>query len=286
MTTVNNATGVYSTLGYNFSDPNGDVKVLSANTLAHMNSVPALIHTWQAQDIANNSVNGYFQNPVANIIMSISSTANSIVLYTTNLTSINVASNTLIYNLSVTPLASEAPAFLDHTNRISGVSDYNTDMQNGLTTFNKPYYATAMAAGRSALYITNQTDNIQNTSPILGSFTSLLIGKQLSAQANLIITYPRLIANSITSTLNVTTGNTTNVSNLTYSQILAISNDISNTYTLLYSSRINDENFYINLENFNKNYSTVKQFDNMGETQNYLINNFIGTPKLISRINS
>jgi hypothetical protein len=60
MATVNNATGVYATLGYNFSDPNGDILNLSANTVAHLNSVPAFIESWQAQDIANASVNGYW----------------------------------------------------------------------------------------------------------------------------------------------------------------------------------------------------------------------------------
>ena len=65
MALVNNATGVYATLGYNFNDPNSDVINLSANTVAHLNSMPAFIETWQAQDIANNTVGGYYQNPVA-----------------------------------------------------------------------------------------------------------------------------------------------------------------------------------------------------------------------------
>jgi hypothetical protein len=29
----------------------------------------------------------------------------------------------------------------------------------------------------------------------------------------------------------------------------------------------------------------MKKFSNMGETQTYLINNFIGTPQLVSKIN-
>ena len=42
MALVNNATGVYATLGYNFSDPNGAVQTLSASTQAHLNTIPAM----------------------------------------------------------------------------------------------------------------------------------------------------------------------------------------------------------------------------------------------------
>ena len=52
MALVNNASGVYSTLGYNFSDPNGYVLNLSANSVAHLNAMPAFIESWQAEDIA------------------------------------------------------------------------------------------------------------------------------------------------------------------------------------------------------------------------------------------
>ena len=31
MASVNNATGVYATLGYSFNDPNGDIEILSTD---------------------------------------------------------------------------------------------------------------------------------------------------------------------------------------------------------------------------------------------------------------
>jgi hypothetical protein len=80
MATVNNATGVYTTLGYNFNDPNGDIQTLSANTLAHLNTMPEFITSWQAQDIASNSVGGYFQNPTANDVNNIITLSNQIYL--------------------------------------------------------------------------------------------------------------------------------------------------------------------------------------------------------------
>ena len=47
-------TGLYNTLGYNFDDPNGDVNTLSDNTIAHLNTMPEMIKSWQVTDIINN----------------------------------------------------------------------------------------------------------------------------------------------------------------------------------------------------------------------------------------
>ena len=264
MASVNNATGVYTTLGYNFSDPNGYVTTLSANTQSHLNAMPAFIQSWQAQDIANNSVGGYFQNPVANSVQIIWNTANSIITITSGVTF-----NVDVYNVSVS-LATTANNFMNHTNRLSGITPFTgQDVTN-------PYYQTAMSAGKSALYITNQTDGIINNSPILGSFTSILIGPQVSANANTINSYVSIISSSIS-------GNTSNLSN---SQLTIISNNLSNVNSYLSTRQSADVTFYGNLQTFLNNYNTVKQFSNMGDTQTYLLNNFIGTPKLVSRINS
>lgn len=285
MATIENGSGVYATLGYNFSDPNHNVLPLSEATLNHMNVVPALVTTWQAQDIANNDIGGYYQNPVANTTQLINDTANSIVFYSTGVISADSVANAIFQQLAASTLPAEAQQYILHTNRLSGVSSYATDIQSGLDTSNKPYLTTAMSLGKSALYIVNQTDNIQNTSPIMGCFTSILVGPQLQDQSNVIFSYPGLIANSINIVLDGG-GVATNVSNLTLAQVQAISNNVSNTVTLLNTRRVADETFYTNLQIFNTNFSQVSQFSNMGETQSYLVNNLIGTPKLLSRINS
>jgi hypothetical protein len=125
MTIVANSTGVFATLNYNFNDPNGAVKEYSANTQAHLNTMPAFIESWQAQDIANNDVGGYFKNPVSayvNTIITLSAqmreeanTANSSNSSVDGLSSIITAANTL---------ATTANSFLAHTNRISGVTPF------------------------------------------------------------------------------------------------------------------------------------------------------------------
>lgn len=263
---INNASGVYATLGYNFSDPNGDVLKLSANTQAHMNSMPAFIESWQAQDIANNTVGGYFQNPLNDYL-------NTIITVSSNLIEVANTANTNGYTNALTIMASaellytESQSFLTHTNRLSGIIPFT-----GIDNVN-PYYDTAMSYGKSALYITNQTDAITNTSPIMGSFTSLFIGPQVYDSANTISTDLILLTNAVTA-------NT--LSDLLVEQI---NSDITVINSLLTTRQNADISFYANLKAFTNNYNTVKQFSNMGESQTYLINNFIGTPKLLTRLN-
>jgi len=264
MTTVNNAVGVYNTLGYNFSDPNGYVQPLSNNTLSHLNSMPPFIETWQAQDILNNNVGGYFQNPVANSIISIGNSANSVLLSANSVVSLNA-----IVAIANT-ISSEVFSFLTHTNNLSGVNSWTGDNT-------VPYYQSATSVGRIALYVTNQTDGISNTSPVMGSFGSILIGPQLSNSAN------TLLADANTIIHSINTGRLT--SNLTSAQIIQITQDFS-TAANLFGQQSKDVTFFNNVQNFITQYNSVKQFSNLGESQSYLLNNFIGTPKLQSRINS
>jgi hypothetical protein len=267
MALVNNSTGVYATLGYNFSDPNGDILTLSANTIAHLNSMPAFIDSWQAQDIANNTVGGYYQNPVASNTSSIITISQTMITVANTGASQNIANCDLIVT-AANGLYNTATSFLAHTNRISGVTPFvGQDVEN-------PYYDTAMGLGKTALYITNQTDNITNTSPILGSFTSILIAAQVSS-ANV-----TLVNNLVTLTAGVT------ANNLTQPQITQILTSISNANTLLFSRQTADVTYYTNLRTFVDKYNSVKKFTNMGETETYLVNNFVGTDKIKERINS
>jgi hypothetical protein len=277
MALVNNATGVYATLGYNFSDPNEDIVQLSANTVEHLNSMPAFIESWQAKDIADNNVGGYYQNPVAANTNSIITLAGNIIAEANgiaNLGTIYTEANTLQLT---------ATNFLEHTDRISGVTPFvGQDVEN-------PYYDTAMGIGKTALYITNQTDNITNTSPILGSFTSILIGPQVGQSASQIQNYVILIQNSLNTEETMDEGGntiTTTTSNLTSSQISDIETGLSNTNTLLVTRQSADVTYYTNLRTFVDKYNTTKKFSNMGETETYLVNNFVGTDKIKERINS
>jgi hypothetical protein len=269
MPTVNNATGVYAVLNYNFDDPNGYVQVMDSNTQSHMNSMPAFITEWQATDIKNSDVSGYYYNSVANVTQSVWNTANSIITLTANVSNLNT--NSSIY-IAATTLASTSNTFLIHTNRLSNIEPFTGLVED------QPFYLMALNLGRMAMYITNQTDGIINTSPIMGSFTSLLVTPQISANANTINTYISLISASIDPIANT--------SNLSNSQITQIYSDLANTNNLMGGRRNADVTYYNNLKNFVNNYNTVKTIGNMSETEKYLATNFIGTAKLITRINS
>jgi hypothetical protein len=267
MATVNNATGVYATLGYNFDDPNHDVNVLSANSQAHLNTMPAFITSWQAQDIANDDVGGYFQNPVATYVNTIITLASELLDLANTANSQNIDGATLIMTAANT-LHTDAQSFLAHTNRISGVTPY---VGQDLT---YPYYQTAMSVGKTAMYITNQTDGIINTSPIMGSFTSILVGPQIQENGNV------LAADVVVLNAGVT------ANNLTMSQINQITSDIANTDSFLTTRQNGDVTYYTNLKSFVNKYNQTKQFIGMGETETYLVNNFVGTDKIKTRINS
>jgi hypothetical protein len=275
MAQVNNATGLYATLGYNFNDPNGAVQQFSANTQAVMTQFPPLIKSWQAQDIANNLVGNYFQNPVATDVNNIITISNQIYILANSIS--GNANTTYAGTADLSPLIPIANAltitassFLIHTNKISGVTSIN-----GATDANiNPYYQTAVSYGKQVVYLTNQTDGVVNNSPILGCMTSILIGPQISENSNTLSSDYIILTNGIS-------GNT-----LFNAQVTQITTDLTNLNTLLSTRQTSDVTFFGKLQTLVNNYNTTKQFASMGETETYLCNNLIGTPKIISRINS
>jgi len=266
MASVNNATGVYGTLGYNFSDPNGDIMNFSSNTVAHLNSMPAFITANQAQVMVAAgtgpiNTSNFYQNPVATTVQNIWNTANAFISITSPTWNIGNSFLAIANSLSM-----EANSFMWHTNRLSNLVPFN-----GTDTVN-PYYTQAISFGKIAIYITNQSDGITNTSPVLGSFTSLFIGPQLNSNS------------SILSSDYVNLSSAIMANTATPSQYQQVQNDM-NTASILMSSRQSaDITFYTNLKNMIQNYNTTKQFQSMGESQTFLVTNFIGTANAINLI--
>lgn len=251
MPTVNNASGIFATFGYNFDDPNGLVENLSTDAQKHLDSMPPFITSWQAQDIVNNDAGGYFQNPLANDIIILRNAVCNIA------GGLNGASSNLIETAN--SLANTANSFLAHTNRLSGITPFD-----GADVIN-PYKDQALTAGKTALYITNQTDSIKNTAPIMGSFTSILVGPQIKANSETINTY------SYTTITTPTLDQTIN----TY---------LTSANTFMTVRMQSDISYYTNLKNFIDKYNETKNLTKMGETERYLAMNVIGTEKLKSRI--
>jgi hypothetical protein len=252
MTTVNNASGIFATLNYNFDDPNGLVATLSDDAQKHLDSMPPFISSWQAQDIINNNVGGYYKNPLANDIILLRNAACNI-----GIGSITGSSGGVI--IQAVKLANTANTFLEHTNRLSGITPYT-----GEDSVN-PYLEIALNSGKVVLYVTNQTDSIKNTAPIMGSFTSILVGPQIKANAETINTY---------SYSTVTTEG---------------QNETINTYltganTFMTVRMNSDITYYTNLKDFIDKYNQTKKFNKAGEVEIGLLMNVIGTDKLKSRI--
>jgi len=55
---------------------------------------------------------------------------------------------------------------------------------------------------------------------------------------------------------------------------------------LMNSRRTADVTFYYNSQSIVNDYNTLKQFSTPGQSESYLYNNYVGTDKLKTRINS
>lgn len=277
-------------LGFSFDDPNGNITELSANTKSHLVSMPSFISDWQSGDMANNAVSGYYKNPVGPTSNSIFLIANTVISRCAAANGLQGSTGTitsLFADIANSNIASVCTSYSNHTDRLSGVSDYSDYITDAGTVISstKPFLKTAISLGKMVSYITYQTDGITNTAPTLGSFTSLFIGPQINTANIIIQTYGTLVNNSISSSFDVN-GNTVATSNLTLVQVTAIKQQFANTASYMNTRITHDETFFTNTKNFVKEMNTVRQFTSMGETETYLANNFIGTSKLLSRINT
>ena len=260
--------GVFNRLGYTFdSDKFGDGNSFTAGQAQLLNSAPS-IKAWQADDLINVAVTGYYQNPhsanlaiLTTLVNGLSANSNTSSITFTNA---DWSANNLRANANT--LLTEITSFTDHTNRISGVTQSSN-------VASLPDYQTAMTIGRQVLSITNQIDGVQNNTPLLGNFTSLAIGSDI---ANTIT-----ILTSDLATLNasITVANSTStISSATMNTIVA---DVQAAYNLLNARRVGDTNFYLNSLYLVNDYNKINQFNVLGVNSKYLINTLnIGTDKL------
>lgn len=258
---------------YGIFDRLGFPATLAANTVNYSNttintlqSVPNLLTDWQMQDIANSNVSGYFVNPAsnsANTLISDIAYIDTISIGISGLETILAAANNVVTSNNLIK-------FRDHTNRLSGVSP--PDYENP----NLPHYDTAIGAGKVLTYLVYQSDGITNNAVFIGNFGSIIKTQTLSDHANTINSDVILITNSIVG----------GSSSLTPGQKTTIINNINSMNTFVLNTRTDDENFFANCSSVIEEFKQLKGFNGMGQTQTEIINNYIGTPKLISRLNS
>ena len=267
---------VYSRLGLNF-DTNrfGSAQTLadSAGNTLNLIANTAPLAPWQVTDLGAGAVvrTNYYQNPTAGNVASMLISANSLYY------SANAANDSITQSLAST-LTIELGNFKSHTDNISGVTVSNSQ---GIPSLNS-----AQNIGQLSMITLAKTDGVSNTTPILGSFTSLFIPDVLTANTIKLTYYANEYANSISLNTDPITGNTTISSNLPNSEIALIQSYITSTTNVLYNQRMQDWTFYQNSLQVSQDASFLQSFNSMGGTMSYLVNNVIGTPSLINKLAS
>ena len=274
---------LFQKLGYNYSDPHGDITDYSTDTIEHLDALPSLIDTWQTQDISDSSVGDYLQNPLSTVSTTISVTANSIYAVLNSNVSYSVTGvSAVMANVmsSTLTLYTAAVNFKDHTDRISGVSSYNDYVESGsAVAATKPFRETIKGFSKLLVYIIYQTDGISNTSIINGAQTSIFTGPEMNVYVSSVQTYANTINVSLTAVPNGT-------SNLTLTQANTIYDGITGMISFMDTRRTHDETFFTNMKTMVSDYQKTRQFSNMGSAETEMLNNYTGTSKILTRINS
>ena len=268
-------TSIYGRLGFNFTPSNTAILEISADAKAQLNSMPRMMKDWQIDDIGNSNIGGYYKNPVANSCSSLNVNTSLIFAAANNdpantwtnsaqaITLANTANNFLI----------ELSSFVSHTNNLSGVNS----MTNGGDAVNDfPYFDSATGFGRILIFITHESDGVLNSSPTIGSMSSIFIDTELQANSQIISNDFQTINNSFVGGIYTLSG----------SAINTIISNIQTANNLIGTRRSSDIAFYNNVRSVINDYGVVSRFNNMGEVNRKLVTDYTGTDKIVTRLNS
>jgi spore coat protein CotF len=267
-------TTVYSRLGYSFDTARfGNAAKLSsgaANTMATIANNTPSVPNWLKTDLAAGGIvkTNYLYNPTASNLASMLSSTITIVNAAISGNNTSSSNNYALLANAGNNLIISINSFKSHTDNISGITTVSNP--------NVPSYSTASSIGLQNFLTLSKTDGantLTDTTPILGSFTSLFIPDILQANTIQLTYYATEIAANATP-------------NLSNSEIVNITNYCTNTASILNVRRTADWAFYQNSVHVSQDYGFLMQFNNMGGTSNYLINNVIGTPAFVAKLNS
>lgn len=264
---------VFGRLNYNFDATKfGDAIVIGETALQTLNSTPVHITQWQEDDMANDVVSRsrYFKNPTANVYTSLYANASILITSANTMNLFNIESAAISFR-------AELVRFKSHTDNVSGISSVSTSSPG------VPMYDTIMSVGEQTLRLTNKTDDISNTSPILGCMTSLFIQTDLDANNN-IIYVDRLALEASQTNVMFGLGNYGIRSSLSSAALTQIVTDITTANNLISVSRKHDWYFFQNERKILADFGFLSQFNQMGNTKTYLMNNYIGTSYLTQQL--
>ena len=265
------ANTLFNLLEYSFTPANSNVIIeFSNSTIQMMNTLSLLIPEWGYNDIKNQNVSGYLANPVSNITNSILSIVNTISTSTSNvpnMVQVSSAANTCINAVT---------NFFQHTQRLSAQDEPDAN------TAALPHYDTAVGIGKTIAFMTFQADQSANGATILGSFTSILVEPELTDLVSTIVDFP----DSIDGSISYNPLSFQMESNLSTGTKQQISNTINNITTFVDTRRTHDETFYDNSRTVLDQYNEIKRYVWVGETEDFLLQQYLGTEKLLSRLNT
>lgn len=276
---------IYGRLGFNTAEAvtNEAVSVYTTDVANNMALMPQLLNDWQTQDVADSNTGNYFVNPVSSVTANIISLSYSTLITLNTVTSsVSTTITDTFANISTTANSifnTIGPNYLYVTNRESNVVDPGTDS----TTV---HYRIAIGYGQILSYLTYQADGIQNNSPMMGNFTSVTLGNTLNTLYSTFNTQYNNLANTIVRNLDGGGPTWSNTSNISLTTVQSFSNTLNSIIYLMTTYPAQDNAFFTNSKNIINDYSKVSPLSNMGFTETYLVQNFIGTNKLKSRINS
>jgi hypothetical protein len=275
---------VFNRLSFSFDTSKfGDAIYLSQDTKNFLNTQPISLETWQKNDLANGTIiaTNYYKNPLLNVCNELQSSTQNLYNLMLTIVSYDTANGAGLQS-SANTLLSEIPLFNQHTSNIAGVTKAEATVpENGSPVVEYPDYDTAVQVGQNLLMLLNNTDGIQDSTPLLGSMTSLFMESDITANT-VIITGDYTTLNS--SIYLDGTGNL--ASNISTTQANSIILHLQTASGMLSTRRLHDWNFYqqglILLEDSNK----IDNLENVGNTQLYLINNLIGTDSYKQKLSS
>lgn len=264
---------VFDRLGYNFDSDNFEgAEQLSQGALNSLEMRKITMATWQYDQVARGDTarTNYFRNPTANLYISLRSTANNLSRLASNLSLSNVA-------ISANSFVLELDRFKSHTDNISGI--LATSGRNNID-YTIPQYESAMAIAEQTVTLLYSADNVANSVGALGSFTSLFINKQLTAN-DTILSADLLSMNSAISYSGLPL--------LPYSTlggvaIEAINSHIATANSMVATRRNHDWNFFKKAQQISADMGVVSQFNSMGKMRSSLIYSKIGTDALIANL--
>ena len=263
---------VFDRLGYNFDSDNFEgAEQLSESGLNSLEVRKKTLTTWQYDQVARGDTakTNYFRNPTANLYITLRNTANSINLLAQNLSLSNIATQASNFVL-------ELDRFKSHTDNISGV----LEMTGRRISSDIPQYETAMATAEQMVTTLYSADGVANTVGALGSFTSLFINAQLTANNTILAAdYISLNTSQVLSGLPPTLQST-----LGGVALEAINSHIAIANTMIAARRNHDWNFFKKSKAISSDMGRVTQFNSMGNMKTELILNKIGTDALIANL--